>query len=338
VTFRDHTQSYYYVAYGLSLSSNLPIAPLLPISPTAPPDVLIKLGTLPIRHSSDSVRTLRYASPYTGETGKPDVEIWDIDNGKFLRVLYCDGVEFWLDHSFQTLWARWPANSSLENTQSYLVGPILGLLLRLRGIVCLHASAVSVSDRAVVFVGPEGAGKSTTAAAFARRGYAVLSDDIVALVEFGNEFRMVPAYPRLNLWPDSVKLLYGSPEALPPIMPDWDKRYLKLGEDGRTRFEERTLPIGGIYILGDSTPAPTYCVETISRKSALMLLIGNTYATNFLDAKQRAEEFAVLSRVAVSVPVRKINRGGEAAGVEGLCAAIQRDFANIDAWANSLER
>jgi hypothetical protein len=335
VTFRDHTQSYYYVAYGLSLSSNLPIATLFPISSLAVPDVQIKLGALPM-YSSECRRTLRYISSDKGETGKPDLQIWDIDNGEFFRVLYSDGVEFWLDRGFQTLWAHWPANSSFENTLSYLVGPILGLLLRLRGTVCLHASAVSVSDRAVVFVGSEGAGKSTTAAAFARQGYPVLSDDIVGLVEFGDEFRMVPAYPRVNLWPDSVKLIYGSPDALPPIMPDWDKRCLKLGEDGETRFEERTLPIGGIYILGDSSPNPTR-VETISRKSALMLLIGNTYATNFLDAKQRAAEFAVLSRVVATVPVRKIRRGEEAAGVEELRAAIQRDFASIKSLARSLD-
>jgi hypothetical protein len=338
VTFRDHIQSYKYVAYGLFLSSNLPIEGLLPISSIALPDVQIRLGALPIWNSSESRGTLRYVSSYPRETGQPDLQIWDIDDGEFFRVLYSDGVEFWLDRGFRTLWARWPANSSLENTLSYLVGPILGLLLRLRGIICLHASAVSISNRAVVFVGPEGAGKSTTAAAFARRGYAVLSDDIVALVEFGNEFRMVPAYPRVNLWPDSVKLLYGSPEALPPIMPDWDKRCLKLGEDGETRFEERALPIGGIYVLGDSTPGPTDCVETISRITALMLLIGNTYATNFLDGKQRAEEFKVLSRVVATVPVRKVNRGSETAEVEEFRATIERDFASVEARGNSLDQ
>ena len=337
MTFRDHTQSYYYVAYGLSLSSNLPIATLFPIPSLALPDVQIKLGALPM-YSSESRSSLRYVSSNPGETGKPDLQIWDIDNGEFFRVLYSDGVEFCLDRGFRTLWARWPASSSLENTLSYLVGPILGLLLRLRGIVCLHASAVSINNRAVVFAGPEGTGKSTTAAAFARRGYAVLSDDIVALVEVGNEFRMVPAYPRINLWPDSVKLLYGSPEALPPIMPFWDKRCLNLGGDGETRFEERTLPIGGIYVLGDSTPGPTDCVETISRITALMLLVGNTYATNFLDAKQRAEEFEVLSRVVATVPVRKINRRGETAEVEGFCAAIQRDFASVESRSNSLDQ
>jgi len=253
-------------------------------------------------------------------------------------MLYSDGVEFWLDRDLATLWAHWPTGSSLENTLSYLVGPILGLLLRLRGNVCLHASAVSIKDRAVIFVGCEGAGKSTTAAAFARRGYPVLSDDIVALVECGQEFQMLPAYPRVNLWPDSVKLLYGSPDALPQIMPDWDKRCLKLGEDGETRFEERALPIGVIYVLGNSTRDSANSVESISQKDALMILVGNTYATNFLDAKQRAEEFAVLSRLVAAVPIRQINARRDATGPQELCRVIQQDFASVASRANSLDQ
>jgi hypothetical protein len=95
-------------------------------------------------------------------------------------------------------------------------------VLRLRGVICLHASAVNINDRSVIFVGSEGAGKSTMAAAFARQGFFVLSDDIVALSEYGREFRALPACPRVNLWPDSVEILYGSREALPRITAGWE--------------------------------------------------------------------------------------------------------------------
>jgi hypothetical protein len=338
VPFRDPKQVYHYIAYGLLLSSNQSIAGLMPASSLIkPPDVQITLGSLPSRHSSSGARTLRYANSYHGETGEPDLQIWDVDNGEFLQLRYSDGVEFWLDRDLATLWAQWPAGSSLENTLSYLVGPILGLLLRLRGSVCLHASAVSIKDRAVVFVGCEGAGKSTTAALFARRGYPVLSDDIVALVECGQEFQMLPAYPRVNLWPDSVKLLYGSPDALPQIMPYWDKRCLKLGQAEGTKFEERTLPLGAIYILGEAAGASGEDVEIISQKTALIMLVENTYATNFLDAQQRAKEFEVLSRMVATVPVRKINRGRDGVGVDEFCAAIQQNFASIGSPPSFLE-
>ncbi len=339
MTLRDSQQAYNYIAFGLRLSSNLPVLGLLPSSHIDLPDVQVRLGTLPSANSSNKfTRKLRYASAHRDQTGRPELQIWDVDNGEFSRVLYSDGVEFWLDRNLKTLWAQWPTSSSLRDALSYLVGPILGLLLRLRGIVCLHASAVSINDRAVVFVGSEGAGKSTTAAAFARRGCAVLSDDIVPLVEREGGFQTVPGYPRVNLWPDSVALLYGSPDALPAISLDWDKRCLSLGKAEGAQFEERPLPLGAIYMWGESTSGSEEGIEVISPKTALMMLVGNTYATNFLDAKQRAEEFEVLSRVVATVPVRKINRQGETAEVEGFCAAIQRDFAGVESRANSLDQ
>jgi len=337
VTFHASEQRHAYVAYGLRLTSNLPIASLIPCSSIASSDVQVKFGSLPESNSSSGGRRLRYSSSISHQTGEPDLQIWDVHNGEFLRVLYRDGVEFWLDRHLTTLWAHWPTSSSLQDTLSYLLGPILGLLLRLRGIVCLHASSVSINDRAVVFLGSQGAGKSTTAAALAQRGYAVLSDDIVALVEGGHEFQTLPAYPRVNLWPDSVSLLYGSPDALPAISLGWDKRCLNLGEAEGTKFEERPLPLGAIYVLGEAGGSEKG-VEVVSQKTALMMLVGNSYATNFLDAKQRAEEFEILSRVVATVPVRKIVRGRSAAEVEPYCAAIQRDFAGIHSRLRSFEQ
>jgi predicted ATPase len=296
------------------------------------------LGTLPPAISIDDKRQLRYASSYLTHEGEPALQIWDVKDGEFLLVRYSDGVEFWLEGGLGRLWAKWPASSSLENALSYLVGPVMGLLLRLRGAVCLHASAVSIAERAIVFMGSEGAGKSTTAAAFAQQGFPVLCDDIVALLEREQQFHALPAYRRINLWPDSVKLLYGSTEALPQITTEWEKRCLKLGEDGKTQFEERALPIAVIYILGDSKANSARSVERISQKTAMMTLVTNAYATNILDAKQRAEEFAVLSRLAAAVPVRQINARRDTVGPHELCRIIRTDFASITTHESSFER
>jgi hypothetical protein len=296
----------------------------------------VNLGALPTCGPSRSDHKLRYVSPYLSESGEPALKIWEVDGGGFLQISYCDGIEFWLDRRLETLWASWPESLTVDHAISYLVGPVLGLLLRLRGVVCLHASVVAISGRTAVFVGHEGAGKSTTAACFARRGFAVLSDDIAALVELENIFHVLPAYPRMNLWPNSVKLLYGSPDALPQTMPGWDKRYLLLGKEGEPQFEDRTLPIGGIYIFGDPSAGSEGLLDPLSLKSALLMLVAHTYATNFLDAKQRAEEFAVLGRLVSAIPVRKINSRRGILDVDEFCAAIERDFVSITSTARSL--
>ena len=62
-----------------------------------------------------------------------------------------------------------------------LLGPVLALALHRRGLLVLHASAVNVNGRGVVFLGDKLAGKSTTAAAFVAAGHGLLTDDILAI-------------------------------------------------------------------------------------------------------------------------------------------------------------
>ena len=77
----------------------------------------------------------------------------------------------------------------------------------------------------------------------------MIADDVVALAEDGGNFLVQPGYPRVNLWPDSVRVLFGSEEALPRITPTWDKRYMALGDNG-LGFATKPLPLGAIYLLG----------------------------------------------------------------------------------------
>ena len=320
-----------YSVFGLLLHSNLPLPGVVPAARVAnSPDVELHLGVSPYAHAKflPDGDELRYVSPYTNETGEPEMRVWIAANGALLRITYFDGTQFWIDRKRENLWATWPANSSLEDTLTYLLGPVLGILLRLRGVTSLHASAVALGDSSVAFVGWAGAGKSTTAAAFALRGNGILSDDIVALVEKEGDVCVLPAYPYLCLWPDSVNALYGSPEALPRFVPDWEKRRLALGE--RARFESRALPLGAIYILGDRRPDPAPYVEKVAPQDALISLVTETYANRILDRKLRAREFALLGRVVTKVPIRRIHANEDATRLEDFCSLIREDFAALE--------
>ena len=310
----------------------MPLPGVLPIiSPTNIPDIELHLGIAPYPSDADlsSGEELAYVGSDSSETGEPNLRVWRVAGGEFLRIAYPGGTQFWLDRKGKELWAVWPGTSSFDDAASYLLGPIFGLLLRLRGVTCLHASAVAFQDRSVVFVGSQGAGKSTTAAALARQGYGVLSDDIVALVELEGAFHVMPAYPHLSLWPDSVKMLYGSAEALPRFIPDWDKRRLDLGEQG-TNFENRSLPLGAIYILGERRPDPAPLVESMKPQKALLALVADTYANRILDREMRASEFSVLGRLVTLVPVRRVYPHEDAGRLEELCKVIRRDFDSLE--------
>ena len=225
------------------------------------------------------------------------------------------------------LWVSWPSGSSVEEAATYLLGPILGLLLRFRGVTCLHASAVVIDERVIAFVGAEGAGKSTTAAAFARAGYAVVSDDIVALVKREGDFLVSPAYPHLCLWPESVEMLYGSADALPPFLPNWDKRRLS-SQSGGARFEGGALPLRAIYLLDEIRDEPGPHVEAVTAQMGFLSLVANSYATNVLDSEMRAKEFEVLSHLISKVPIRRLFTSKGHLPPGDLCQAVLQDFTS----------
>jgi hypothetical protein len=80
-----------------------------------------------------------------------------------------------------------------------LAGRMMGCLLRQRGYLPLHASAICIEGKGVVFMGESGAGKSTIAAAFHSRGHDVVADDISAVRTSESGIELLPAWPGLRL-------------------------------------------------------------------------------------------------------------------------------------------
>jgi len=320
-----------HTVFGLTVRSNLPIPGLTTLEGSLDSvDLDIYWGVSPRDEEETPAGSEEpaYVSSYTDESGNPALRIWKTRDNIFLHLVYHDGIEFWLERKGIAVWAVWPEASTLDDAISYLLGPVLGLLLRLRGVTCLHASAVALENCSVVFVGAEGAGKSTTAAAFARQGHGVISDDVVALVENSEGFQVIPAYPHLSLWPESVEMLYGSSDALPRFSPAWEKRRLALGDQG-TRFENRPLPLGAIYVLGDRRSDPAPFVETIRPQAALLSLVADTYANKILDRDMRAREFAVLGRLVTTVPICRIYPHEDATRLGELCKVIREDLDSL---------
>jgi hypothetical protein len=315
-----------YSLFGLVFRFNISLPQLLSVQSTgATPDAEVHLRSVPPGASigPNEKERLLFASSDKTETNQPTHQLWQSANKSLLRLEFCDGSQFWLNSNGTHLWSIWPQTLSLENTLGYLLGPVLGFLLRLRGVVCLHASAVAVGNRCAVFVGAQGAGKSTTAAALAREGCPVLSDDVVALDEREGRFRVQPSYPNVLLWPDSVQRLFGSADALPNSGEDGDKRRLTLGNDG-SRYQGQALPLGAVYILGQRTTAST--LEPLSRSCALVHLIAHSYAAGLLEPEKRAQEFETFGRLIDTVPVRSLTVGSDTHSLSRLYRLLQHDL------------
>jgi hypothetical protein len=312
--------------YGLGVSANRPI-PGVPPSTTASEDVRISFGSLPAWHKDVTATQIEtsYVAEYKSECGDPALRVFRVLDGKYYRFYYADQTEFLVNSEGTEIWAQWSAPLTLEDTATYLLGPVMGFVMLLRGVVCLHASAIAVDNRAIALLGPAGSGKSTTAAAFSDLGYSVLAEDVVTLDDRGDHFLVRPGYPCIRLWPASVKALYGSETHLPKLTPNWDKCYLDL----KNKFHTEALPLVAIYHLGERRhDATTPMIKTLDRSEGLLSLIANTYATKLMDKEMRAREFELLTRVLNNVPLRRVTPSADPARIPELCESILNDFSH----------
>jgi hypothetical protein len=127
----------------------------------------------------------------------------------------------------------------------YILGTALGILLNQRGLSVFHASAISISNGAVAFLGEKGHGKSTLAASLNVRGHDLIADDIVVIDEIGDQLMVRPGFPQFKLWPDSLGAIGETSESLPILHPNFEKRSRKVSKE----FAMRPIPLRCVFLL-----------------------------------------------------------------------------------------
>jgi hypothetical protein len=134
-----------------------------------------------------------------------------------------------------------------------IVSSAIGTLLAMRGDLVLHASAVGVGGRAVIFCGPTGRGKSTLALALGEAGYGVLAEDGVAIDLEGGEPVAYPGARGIrvrSLDPDGTRRtdLVPDPASGAPA-PGPVAAVVLLGERGEALAVEPLGPARGLALL-----------------------------------------------------------------------------------------
>jgi HPr Serine kinase C-terminal domain len=135
-------------------------------------------------------------------------------------------------------------NGDMADTRALLMGPVQAILWHQRGLLPLHASAVSVKGVGVAVAGPSGVGKSTLAAALADQGCAVLADDI-SIVD-PKTVTILTGQRRLRLWRSALEHLRISPDDLPRAISRTEK--FVLNKEGgpvpeRQKLAHIVLPV-----------------------------------------------------------------------------------------------
>lgn len=212
-----------------------------------------------------------------------------------------------------------PYRDAEEKGLRFLVSGIaLGLLLDLRGLFTLHGSAVASGDRALAFLGPKGAGKSTTSAILHSLGYKVVTDDLIALEIRANGVYVRPGFPSLKLYPDAIeRALNADRNSGFRIASDGSKRSVATPND----FSTSAVRLDRIYVLevnqDDEDIEPDVNIAT--QMEACFSLIKNCYISRLIPRPSREkvylERAALLSK---RVDCYKISRPRSEAGITKL--------------------
>ena len=314
-----------YSLYGLRISTDRPLDGLEPSKDGAEVDVEVKMvGALPVEEAlPEPVRWSPQESFYTYFR----LDEGTASSGAYLRLHYADEhtADFVIGPGGRKIWVGWSEGAPFHDINTLLQGPILGRTLRRRGTQVLHAGAIAVDDRIFCLVGNKGAGKSTTTAAFSRRGYPVLTDDLAALRLTKEGALVHPGLARIRLRPDVVEDFEVEGSLKPIWSKDYpnQKYYLDLSGEAAV---SGPLPLAAVYVLGARTPATETRIESVPPAEAMLELVAYSYANSVLNASQRAAQFMALGKLAATVPVRRVHRGEGIDEVPGICDAIIEDM------------
>jgi len=181
----------------------------------------------------------------------------------------------------------------LDSLYHNAVLPILG---NHGGGLFLHGSAVAIDGRAVAFLGLSRSGKTTLAAALARQGHPLLTEDVIELVHSPAGYELQPKSTSIRLFADSAAFLLGN-DAL--AGESWRKH--SVPSDCGLAFHDRPAPLAHIYLLGDDREAPLR-IEPLAASMALKQMLLHSFILDVEDKRRLNAHFCRIAELSERIP------------------------------------
>lgn len=163
--------------------------------------------------------------------------------------------------------------STEDKIRLYILGTCMGALLLQNSILPLHGSAVVLNGKAYAFVGDSGAGKSTLSSVFMKKGYKLLTDDLIALSFKDGVPHVIPAYPQQKLWENSILEFSMNKEDYKPLA-DRETKYAVPRDD---EFCQELAPLTGIFELTVHQEKTDVILERVKPLEQIQLLYRHTF-------------------------------------------------------------
>ena len=299
---------HFYRISGLSVGSDILLPGLNALADHGPPDVTIRGNPVPLALDNPSA---------SGPT-------WQIEGKRFLLRIP-DIARFLLNDGHEITFESEPGADAAD-IPIFLLGTAFGILLHQRGQIVLHASAVSVNGRAILFCGASGAGKSTLAAALAQRGFPLVTDDVCAITMSDAGVPMVhPDGRQLKLWSQAIDKLDLVERRGDRVRNRLEKFYVEPDQ-----AHSEPLPLGAVYALREARPPHAPGIERPNVVDAALILRRNAYRPLLVSRMgQKIDYFHAATTIANVAGIFHLTRALHFAAMPDVVAGLEQHWLEI---------
>lgn len=206
-----------------------------------------------------------------------------------------------------------------------LLDQVIPWSLSLRGMLVLHAGAVLTPRGAIAFVGNPGRGKSTLCASLARTGWPILTDDGVLLEWKRGGLSLVPSYPGLRLWNDSLRAVLHRPATFKHARLSSGKRRL-LVSSIKYATPQRPVALIRIYLLQSGTRSGQIRIGRLAASRTFLALLRQTFRLDLTNPERSLREFRVLEALANTAVFRTLQFPRDFKGLSNVRHALLHDI------------
>lgn len=258
------------------------------------------------------------------------------DDGEPGMVLYRQGDLHIFRHAGVADYYMWPDRIECHQhdetatavVELLFLSLLTGFWLESRGRIVLHASAVSVNGRGVVFLATNTGGKTSLSSSLMRMGSALLTDDFLAVTLDDDTAVGHPGFPQMRMWPDLADHFLGAHDHLPLVLPDTEKRRVPVETDGLGAFCTAATPLRRLYLpVREEDPDASIRVEPVSAQQALIELVRESFLSTILEKTGlHAQRFARLATLVGQVPMARLVYPSGFERLPDVCGAILDDL------------
>lgn len=300
----------FYKAYGLIIAAENYTLPLEPLSLAEEPpkysvDIWVRTGQLPSKKNKSLFNALYFADDRISEIYlKPNgyKEGYDYQGAELAHYMGENEIIIEKGGSLK---------DSLRDLNNFLYAALSGVL-HARNSFLLHASAVEVNGKGIVFISNSGGGKSSMAFELLQLGHKLIADDICLLKPVKNGYGIIPAAPFLKL-SDDVSSAYSQ-----DVIDSLFSQGFALSAEKKHLFRvaphlmsKDVTPLNHLFHLQPAASIGQPTAETLFGKTKLNLLVNNPARPSGIELYKSGTTFSkqcfdLFSHT--NIPCTRINR------------------------------